>query len=125
VSRLSAEPPRTTHRRAVQRAATAWRSRVDASGVGRSGRRAGSSSVQHQDGDRADGTDGAGSLPAGAGREAGSRRRVGAPRRGMGLMIALTLQLIAVTHVTVIDMTGAAPKRDMTVVVERAHVAWV
>jgi imidazolonepropionase-like amidohydrolase len=40
-------------------------------------------------------------------------------------MIALTLQLIAVTHVTVIDMTGTPPTRDMTVVVERAHIASV
>jgi imidazolonepropionase-like amidohydrolase len=37
----------------------------------------------------------------------------------------LLLQLVAITHVTVVDPTGAASTHDMTVVVDGARIAWV
>ncbi len=37
-------------------------------------------------------------------------------------MLLPALQLLAISHVTVIDMTGAAPRPDMTVVVRGAHI---
>jgi len=37
----------------------------------------------------------------------------------------LLLQLVAITHVTIVDPTGAASTHDMTVVVDRVRIAWV
>jgi imidazolonepropionase-like amidohydrolase len=43
----------------------------------------------------------------------------------LGVLPALALQLLAITHVTVIDMTGGPPRRDVTVVVDKNRIASV
>ena len=40
-------------------------------------------------------------------------------------MLPLTLQLVAIAHATVIDMTGAPPHRDFTVVADGARITAV
>jgi imidazolonepropionase-like amidohydrolase len=40
-------------------------------------------------------------------------------------VLPLALQLLAITHVTVIDMTGAPPRRDVTVIVDGARIVQI
>jgi enamidase len=41
------------------------------------------------------------------------------------MRLTLVLQLLAITHATVIDMTGAAPRRDATVLIDGARIVSV